>query len=580
MRPTPINSAIESKFVSTPSFDYYPKPESCGATPSSCFFCIMAEHDPSLRRARIARFFKGSGLLHDARDLVLVLIALWHVAMAHPDDDEFPSLGIFDFLKGLMERAARDGSWLLRDRNVYIPYYAAHVIGSYTMNRPEFAKEAVLSGVVPPLVELMRGTMSWVEQRAAVRALGHLASYEETFGAVAVYEEEIIPLALRVMTTCVDNVYASFVGLKGEKRPDYHRDLLTRGLIGTELEDRRAEEWASQLQCWSIYLLSCFATKGRGLHLIWDEQGLQRELCETWGGIMYRNSPAGIGLLRILCRTQVGREKISDCRQVIDALCNLARSAGDWQYMAIDCLLLLLNDRDTRKKVEETITPCLLDLVDLKTLGKRSRLGEQISRALNLYHPMRFIERDDEFMSCEQSDERKIGMLAKLLKEKGNMLFRDGNIKGAISKYSEALDVCPRNLRKERMVIHSNRSQCYLHLQEPDKAISDTTRALSLSSPTNSHGKSLWRRSQAYDMKGLAKESLMDCVMYVRWWFKSERNNNKGVNGRMMKIIPYYASSMIRKQKEATWLFRRSELKTMAGNMVGDDERNLASDPI
>lgn len=51
--------------------------------------------------------------------------------------------------KGLKNRR-----WLSHDQNIYIPYYAAHIIGSYTMNMEEFAERAVQAVVIPPLVEL------------------------------------------------------------------------------------------------------------------------------------------------------------------------------------------------------------------------------------------------------------------------------------------------------------------------------------------------------------------------------------------------------------------------------------------
>ncbi|KAG5018409.1 hypothetical protein JHK87_014264 [Glycine soja] len=85
-------------------------------------------------------------------------------------------------------QSINDTHWLLTNQNIYIPYYAAHIIGSYTMNKEEFAQLAVESGVLPPLLDLLSGKISWVEQRVAVRALGHLASYKSTFESVAQHE--------------------------------------------------------------------------------------------------------------------------------------------------------------------------------------------------------------------------------------------------------------------------------------------------------------------------------------------------------------------------------------------------------
>lgn len=155
-------------------------------------------------------------------------------------------------------------------------------------------------------------------------------------------------------------------------------------------------------------------------------------------------------------------------------------------------------------------------------------------------------------MSEEKLEEKRV--LVCLIKQEANHMFWLGEIEEALAKYTEALDLCPLKLRKERMVLYSNRAQCHLLLRDPDCAISDSTRALCLATPANSHSKSLWRRSQAYDMKGLAKESLMDCIMFINGCIKS------GVTKRVK--IPYYAARMISKQMDATWLFAAARSKT------------------
>lgn len=550
-----------------------------------CFFCIMKEPDTSLRRSGLATCFKEMSVIdRDDQQHVLVLSGLWNIAMAQPDDPEFISLGIFDCMVSLLEKGTNDRSWLFRDQNIYIPYYAGHVIGSYTMNKVEFAEKAVLAGVIPPLMELLRGKISWVEQRVAVRALGHLASYERTFEAVAAYEEEVVRLTMNLASTCLDQVYTKFVGVKDEnKRSKYHCDLLTRGVGGLEMENRKAEEWASQLQCWSLYLLNCFACKERSLKLICN-QGFLVDLCGMWGGLVNHSSPAGVGLIRILCYSKYGRQNISESKQVLENLCHLSRSSDDWQYMGIDCLLLLLKDIDTRYKVIEIVTMFLIDLVELKSLGDRSNLGETITKTLLLdykqskvriknSHVLKALQQTWELkverrkrektMSVEKIEEKRV--LVNLIKQQANHVFWLGDVEGAIKMYNEALDACPLKLRKERMVLYSNRAQCYLLLRDPDAAIIDSTRALCLSIPTNSHGKSLWRRSQAYDMKGLAKESLMDCIMFIN--SVTTTTTNKRVK------IPYYAARMISKQMEATWLFVNAQSKFTRS----DDDYEISS---
>ncbi|XP_077233430.1 uncharacterized protein LOC143875712 [Tasmannia lanceolata] len=533
---------------------------------SSCFFCIMKEQDPFLRRAGIAKFFREMPRTDD-QEHVLVLSGLWNLAMAHPNDPEFPSLGIFYCMKSLIHKGITNRAWLLSHQNIYIPYYAAHIIGSYTIKEAKFAELAVNSGVIPPLIELLRGKMTWVEQRVAVRALGHLASYETTFDVVAQHEEEIVELSMKIASTCLDVVYVKFVGVKDRrKRLKYQCDLLTRGTGSLEMENRKAEEWASQIQCWALSLLNCFASKERCLHLICRD-GFLKDLCKMWGGLVNDSSPGGVGLLRILCYSKIGRKCVAECEEIVESLCNLSRSSDGWQYMGIDCLLLLLRDPDTRFKVMEISAIFLVNLVELRDLGGRKKVGDSIAKALLLDYEERKFEykkskgvekalelvwdlkvemrKREKRMSKEDIEEKMV--LVGVKKHQGNERFWSGNVEEAVEKYTEALELCPLKMRKERVVLYSNRTQCHLLLKDVEAAISDATRALCLSNPVNSHKKSLWRRSQAYDMKGLAKESLMDCIMFV--------NGCSMLKDRKHVKVPYYASRMINKQMNVTWIF-------------------------
>ncbi|KAG6786472.1 hypothetical protein POTOM_008076 [Populus tomentosa] len=557
----------------------------------SCFFCTMKEPDSMIRRAGLQNCFKEMPF-RDSQALALVLSGLWNIAMTQPDDPEFPSLGVFHCMASLIQKGIDNRSWLLKDQNIYIPYYAAHIIGSYTMNKVKFAEKAVQSGVIPPLMDLLRGKISWVEQRVAVRALGHLASFEKTFDAVAMYEEDVVKSAMQLASNCLEVVYSKFVGVRDAKeRLKYHSDLLTRGVGGLDTENRKAEEWACQLQRWSLNLLNCFACKERSLNLI-CRQDFLRNLCEMWGGLVMNHvSPAGVGLIRILCYSKHGRKSIAESKEVVRSLCNLSRSSDDWQYIGIDCLLLLLKDQDTRFKVIEVSALFLVDLVELRSLGNRSNVGEAITRVLLFYYRQSMLKlknnevqkvlqeiwdlkverrKREKTMTEEMVEERRV--LAGLIKQQGNHMFWLGNIEEASVKYTEALDLCPLRLRKERVALHSDRAQCRLLLGNPDAAISDLTRALCLSTPANSHSKSLWRRSQAFDIKRLAKESLMDCVMFLNGCIKTE--TAKGVR------IPYHAARMISKQMEATWLFANLKSKTSSNRssrvqeLDGDHSKN------
>ncbi|KAE8731571.1 Cytochrome P450 [Hibiscus syriacus] len=355
----------------------------------SCFFCIMKERDPSLRRAGLAACFKEMPPIGDDDQHVLVLSGLWNIAMAQPDDPEFPSLGIFDCMASFLDKGINDRNWLLRDQNIYIPYYAAHVIGSYTMNKVEFAEKAVLEGVIPPLMELLRGNMSWVEQRVAVRALGHLASYERTFEAVAAYEEEVVRLTMHLASTCLDEVYVKFVGVKRKsKRPKYHCDLLTRGVGGSEMENRKAEEWASQLQCWSLYLLNCFACKEKSLNLICKPEFLA-DLCGMWGGLVNHSSPAGVGLIRILCYSKRGRQNISESKESL-----------------MDCIVFINgsinSDTNKRVKIPYYAASMISKQMDATWLFANARSKATIDHHAKLVH-----ESEDDYEMSSNEDHQK-----------------------------------------------------------------------------------------------------------------------------------------------------------------------------
>ncbi|XP_020104757.1 uncharacterized protein LOC109721518, partial [Ananas comosus] len=560
---------------------------SCG-----CFFCAAREPDARVRRAALSAFFRAMPRSDDSSH-VLVASFVWNLAMSDPDDPELPSAGALRCMALLIARALDDDagpSWLRRHQNVYIPYYAAHVIGSYTIRVPSLAALAVEEGAVAPLLGLMRGSMTWVEQRVAVRALGHLASYDATYPAVARHADELVPLAMHIASACLGRVYAEFLAVSPPQRERYHRDLLTRGLGGAETENRKAEEWASQLQCWSLYLLSCFAFRDRRTHgLVCRDAEFLNDLCRMWGGVVNADSPAGAGLMRLLCRSRVGRCSIVACPRVVDSLCSLSRSSDDWQYMGIDCLLLLLDDPVTRLRAANIAAPCLVDLAELRCLGPRKNVGDAIARSLLQQQQQQLDNYDDtspqnlsqeaelaiknlwvlkierkereEAMSLDELGKRKA--LAALKKQEGNEKFYTGDLEGAMASYTEALELCPLKRRKDRVVLYSNRAQCRLLLREPDAAVSDATRALSLPRQANGHGKSLWRRSQAYDMKGMAKESLMDCLMFAnRWWFEEK----KGSGAK----LPYYVVRMINKQMGAAWLFADAALRSKVVNKDGD----------
>ncbi|KAL0284706.1 UNVERIFIED_CONTAM: hypothetical protein Sangu_2814200 [Sesamum angustifolium] len=108
---------------------------------------------------------------------------------------------------------------------------------------------------------------------------------------------------------------------------------------------------------------------------------------------------------------------------------------------------------------------------------------------------------------------------ALVVKLEGNSLFSSGDISGAALKYSEALALCPM---------------------------------------------SLWRRAQAYDMLGLAKESLLDAILYI-----NESQSHPEFLYNKTRFLST-SSVFVRKQMRAAWLFREAAIKHGGVHCEGD----------
>lgn len=237
-------------------------------------------------------------------------------------------------------------------------------------------------------------------------------------------------------------------------------------------------------------------------------------------------------------------------------------------------------------QVIDKAVPALVDLAEISTLGDHKKLGDSIVNVLRECIQSQGTGRNsisshakeevEELLNSRQRLKWEKNMLkedlhikqaaALVVKLEGNSLFSSGDISGAASKYSEALALCPMRSKKERVVLYSNRAQCNLLLQQPLAAISDATRALCIHSPINRHAKSLWRRSQAYDMLGLAKESLLDAILFIN---ECSQSSDPGLSLRQNKV-PDYAERLVKKQMRAAWLFREAAIKHGGVQCEGD----------
>lgn len=62
------------------------------------------------------------------------------------------------------------------------------------------------------------------------------------------------------------------------------------------------------------------------------------------------------------------------------------------------------------------------------------------------------------------------------LREQGNQAFKQGKYQEAIDRYTEAIQLLANNQTDELTKCLSNRSQCYLNLNQYEEAIDDATR--------------------------------------------------------------------------------------------------------
>lgn len=93
---------------------------------------------------------------------------------------------------------------------------------------------------------------------------------------------------------------------------------------------------------------------------------------------------------------------------------------------------------------------------------------------------------------------------ARLIKEKGNNLFKEKKYREAAECYSNSLILCT-NDEPEKAIFLKNRAACWLKLKSYDKALTDCIAALKISP---SDAKTLYRHAQALEGKGNLSEAL------------------------------------------------------------------------
>ena len=110
---------------------------------------------------------------------------------------------------------------------------------------------------------------------------------------------------------------------------------------------------------------------------------------------------------------------------------------------------------------------------------------------------------------------------ARLVKEKGNELFRKKDYRQALSRYTEAIPLCP-DASPDQLVCLRNRAACHLKLDDFDKAIEDCVAVLR-TRPDDI--KALYRYAQALDGRGKTRE----CLVELKKLLKIDPKNKEAI---------------------------------------------------
>lgn len=95
---------------------------------------------------------------------------------------------------------------------------------------------------------------------------------------------------------------------------------------------------------------------------------------------------------------------------------------------------------------------------------------------------------------------------ANLLKDQGNVAFKDGNWLKALQYYTSALDLLKENIR-DKSILYKNRAAVYIKLGEFENAIRDCSASLDI---VANDPKALFRRCCAYEGLGKYEEAYID----------------------------------------------------------------------
>lgn len=163
----------------------------------------------------------------------------------------------------------------------------------------------------------------------------------------------------------------------------------------------------------------------------------------------------------------------------------------------------------------------------------------------------RLAQQQDQ-LTDQQLEERKEE--AGKLKQEGNSLYKEGKAEDAVSKYTEALRICPLKYNKDRAVLYANRGQMNKVLGHKDKGIRNCTKAIELHPE---YLKAILRRAELYEETEKLDEALEDYKRVL------ELDPNNTESKRAVNILP----QKIEERNEKLKAEMMDNLKKL-GNMV------------
>uniref|UniRef100_A0A287A5I7 Unc-45 myosin chaperone A n=1 Tax=Sus scrofa TaxID=9823 RepID=A0A287A5I7_PIG len=126
------------------------------------------------------------------------------------------------------------------------------------------------------------------------------------------------------------------------------------------------------------------------------------------------------------------------------------------------------------------------------------------------------------------------------LRKDGNELFKCGDYEGALTAYTQALDLGATP--QDQAVLHRNRAACHLKLEDYDKAESEASKAID---KDGGDVKALYRRSQALEKLGRLDQAVLDLQRCVSLEPKNKvfQEALRNIAGQIQEKVRYMSST-------------------------------------